>query len=126
MTKKRAEHLNKLFSEEGVLMSQRHAEGCSRSLLCKTTLSEAAASHCGARGGCWRGLALGRAWRECTTVQPLRKVAGQALPEFDVSYPISLEKEMTTHSSILAWKIPRMEEPVSYSPWGRKELDTTE
>ena len=37
-----------------------------------------------------------------------------------------LEKEMTTHSSILAWKIPRMEEPVSYSSWGRKELDTTE
>ena len=29
-----------------------------------------------------------------------------------------LEKEMTTHSSILAWKIPWMEEPVGYSPWG--------
>ena len=49
-----------------------------------------------------------------------------------------LEKEMATHSSILAWKIPwteepvgyspwgRKEEPVGYSPWGRKELDTTE
>ena len=37
-----------------------------------------------------------------------------------------LEKEMATHSSILAWKIPWMEEPVSYSPWGRKESDTTE
>ena len=33
---------------------------------------------------------------------------------------------MTTHSSILASKIPRMEEPVGYSPWGHKELDTTE
>ena len=32
------------------------------------------------------------------------------------------EKEMATHSSILAWKIPRMEELVGYSPWGRKEL----
>ena len=32
-----------------------------------------------------------------------------------------LEKEMATHSSILAWKIPWMEDP-----WGRKELDTTE
>ena len=31
-----------------------------------------------------------------------------------------LEKEMATHSSILAWKIPWMEEPVSYSPWGRR------
>ena len=32
----------------------------------------------------------------------------------------SLEKEMATHSSILAWRIPWREEP------GRKELDTTE
>ena len=33
-----------------------------------------------------------------------------------------LEKGMATHSSILAWRIPRTEEPVaSYSPWGRKE-----
>ena len=33
---------------------------------------------------------------------------------------------MATHSSTLAWKIPRMEEPGSCSPWGRKESDTTE
>ena len=37
-----------------------------------------------------------------------------------------LEKEMATQSSILAWKIPWMEEPVGYSSWGRKELDMTE
>ena len=40
-----------------------------------------------------------------------------------------LEKEMATHSSTLAWKIPWTEEPISllcYSPWGRKESDTTE
>ena len=38
-----------------------------------------------------------------------------------------LEKKMATHSSIPAWKIPWMEEPVGYSrPWGCKELDTTE
>ena len=37
-----------------------------------------------------------------------------------------LEKEMAIYSSILAWEIPRTEEPGSYSPWGRKELDTTE
>ena len=36
-----------------------------------------------------------------------------------------LEKEMTTHSSILAWKIP-WRNLVGYSPWGHKELDTTE
>ena len=34
-----------------------------------------------------------------------------------------LEKEMTTHSSILAWKIPWTEEPGS--PWGHKESNMT-
>ena len=34
------------------------------------------------------------------------------------------EKEMAAHSSILAWKIPWMEE--RGSPWGHKKLDTTE
>ena len=29
-----------------------------------------------------------------------------------------LEKEMTTHSSILAWKIPWMEEPGRLQPMG--------
>ena len=33
---------------------------------------------------------------------------------------------MTTHSSILAWRIPWAEKPVGYSPWGHKELDMTE
>ena len=28
-----------------------------------------------------------------------------------------LEEEMPTHSSILAWKIPRAEEPGGYSPF---------
>ena len=42
-----------------------------------------------------------------------------------------LEKKMATHSSPLAWKISWTEEPgrlhlVGYSPWGRKEVDTTE
>ena len=37
-----------------------------------------------------------------------------------------LEKEMTTHSSILAWRIPWTEDLVGYSLWGHKELDTTE
>ena len=36
-----------------------------------------------------------------------------------------LEKEMATHPSILAWKIPWTEELVGYSPWGHKQLDTT-
>ena len=37
-----------------------------------------------------------------------------------------LEKETATHSSILAWKIPRQKSLVGYSTWGCKELDTTE
>ena len=38
-----------------------------------------------------------------------------------------LEKEMATQSSMLAWKIPWTKEPGRlYSPWGRKESDTTE
>ena len=38
-----------------------------------------------------------------------------------------LEKEMATHSSILAWRIPWTEEPGGlHSPRGRKESDTTE
>ena len=34
----------------------------------------------------------------------------------------SLEKEMATHSSILAWEIPWTEAPI---PWGRRESDMT-
>ena len=33
---------------------------------------------------------------------------------------------MTTHSSILAWRIPWTEEPGGLQPWGRKESDMTE
>jgi len=33
---------------------------------------------------------------------------------------------MTTHSSILAWRIPWTEMLVGYSPWGHKESATTE
>ena len=38
----------------------------------------------------------------------------------------NLEKEMATHSSILAWEISGTEEPSDYSPWGCKESDMTE
>ena len=33
---------------------------------------------------------------------------------------------MATHFSMLAWRVPWIEEPEDYSPWGSKELDTTE
>ena len=38
----------------------------------------------------------------------------------------SLEKEMATHSSTLAWKIPWTEDPCRLQSMGCKELDTTE
>ena len=37
-----------------------------------------------------------------------------------------LEKEMTTYSSILAWRILWIEEPGGLQSWGGKELDETE
>ena len=38
----------------------------------------------------------------------------------------SLEKEMATHSSTLAWKSHGQRSLVDYSPWGHKESNTTE
>ena len=38
----------------------------------------------------------------------------------------SLEKGMATHSSILAWRLHGQRSLVGYSPWSRKESDTTE
>ena len=44
-----------------------------------------------------------------------------------ILWHIFLEKEMATHSSTLALKIPWTEElGAGYSPWGRKESGTTE
>ena len=38
----------------------------------------------------------------------------------------ALEKEMATHSSVLAWRIPGMGRPMGCCLWGRTELDTSE
>ena len=38
----------------------------------------------------------------------------------------ALEKEMATHSSVLAWRVPVTEEPGGLRLWGRTESDTTE
>ena len=37
-----------------------------------------------------------------------------------------LKKGMATHSSILAGEFHRQRSLVGYSPWGHKQLDTTE
>ena len=38
----------------------------------------------------------------------------------------ALEKEMATHSSVLAWRIPGMGSLVGCRLWGCTELDTTQ
>ena len=38
----------------------------------------------------------------------------------------ALEKEMATHSSVLAWRIPGTGEPMGCRLWGRTESDMTE
>ena len=38
----------------------------------------------------------------------------------------ALEKEMATHYSVLAWRIPGTGEPGGCRLWGHTELDTTE
>ena len=38
----------------------------------------------------------------------------------------ALEKEMATHSSVLAWRIPGTGSRVGFRLWGRTESDTTE
>ena len=43
-----------------------------------------------------------------------------------LSWEDPLEKEMATHSSILAWRIPWMEELGGLHSTGHKESDTTE
>ena len=51
----------------------------------------------------------------------MRETWVQSLSQEDL-----LEKEMATHSSILAWRIPWMEELGGLQSTGHKELDTTE
>ena len=43
----------------------------------------------------------------------------------EVDFGVILEKEMATHSSILAWRIPRTEEAGRLQSMGSQELDTT-
>ena len=46
-------------------------------------------------------------------------------PEFNLVWKVPLEKEMATHSSILAWRIPWTEEPGRLQFMGSKESDMT-
>ena len=56
-----------------------------------------------------------------TTCLPVEETQVQSLGWED-----SLEQEMATHSSILAWEIPCTEEPGGLQSMGYKQQDTTE
>ena len=51
----------------------------------------------------------------------MREIRVQSLDQED-----SLEKEIATHSSILAWRIPQREESRRLQSMGSQELDMTE
>ena len=49
------------------------------------------------------------------------------LSDFTFTFHLhALEKEMTIHSSVLAWRIPGTRGPVGCHLWGRTESDTTD
>ena len=48
------------------------------------------------------------------------------LSDFTSTFHFALEKEMATHSSVLAWRIPGTGCLMGCCLWGRTESDTTE
>ena len=68
--------------------------------------------------GCFPG---GSAVKNLPAMQEPQEMRIRSLGQED-----PLKKVMATHSIILVWRIPWTEEPGGYSPWGRKESDTTE
>ena len=66
----------------------------------------------------------GGAW--WATVHGVAKSRTQ-LSSFTFTFHLhALEKEMATHSSVLAWRIPGTGSLVDCHLWGRTESDTTE
>ena len=57
------------------------------------------------------------------TVKNLLAVQETRVPSLGQEDP--LEKEMATHSGILAWRIPWTEEPGRLQSMGSQEMDTT-
>ena len=50
----------------------------------------------------------------------------QEMQVWSLGWEDPLENEIATHSSILAWEIPRTEEPGRLQSMGSQELDITE
>ena len=70
------------------------------------------------------------AWQIPWTEEPGRLQSMGSLSDFTFTFHFhALEKEMATHSSALAWRIPRNRGAFSLVGcrlWGRRESDTTE
>ena len=56
----------------------------------------------------------------------LSPLSSDSTMAFNPQLRVQLEKEIATHSSVLAWRIPRMEEPGWIQSVGSQELDTPE
>ena len=72
--------------------------------------------------GLWAGLSMSRSFLDGTVVKNLPAVQEtQVLP---LGWENLLEKEMATHSSILAWEISWTEELGGCIPWGLSTSET--
>ena len=66
----------------------------------------------------------------CKLIQPFWWLTVKNLPAMQETWVQSLgqeeplEKVIAMHSSIVAWRIPWIGEPVGYSAWGHKEFWT--
>ena len=69
--------------------------------------------------GCFQSLIYCEIWKVFLVVQMVKCLpATLETQDRSLGWEDPLEKEMATHSSTLAWKIPWTVEP--YSPWGRR------
>ena len=66
-------------------------------------------------------------WSSLVSCSPWGHQSRTRLSDFTFTFHFhALEKEMATHSSVLAWRIPGMGSLVGCHLWGRTESDTTE
>ena len=64
---------------------------------------------------------------ESGRLQSMGSLSRTRLSNFTFTFHFhALEKEMATHSSVLAWRIPGRGSLVGCHLWGRTELDTIE
>ena len=85
-------------------------------------------------------MGTGRRWHLQVKTRGLRRNKTHSTLTLDLQVPakgllfkpadmwdcVMVEKEMTTHSSILAWRIPWTEEPARLQSMGSQKSDTTE